>query len=171
MQIKCTAVPSVFTQQKHSHFTMIVTFCFIACKTKYWKCCRLLWDSCSLWKFFFRGQVATMTTLVEINGALGVRHLFCALRVGSPPPPLVLCTAPIQLPSSPPPSHHSVCPQNQSVAWSSAGPSPGNSSEISCFIPGHLRKVGHTETMEHCRRDWYYRSCSVCSLQCLVDLL
>lgn len=88
IRMKCTAVPSVFTQQKHSRFTMIVTFCFMACKTKYWKCCRLPWDSCSLWKFFFRGQVATMTTLVEINGALGVRHLFCALRVGFFPPSL-----------------------------------------------------------------------------------
>lgn len=59
--------------------------------------------------------------------------------------PFASCTAPIQPFGSHPPTHHCVCPQNQSLAWSSTGSSPGNSSQISRFIPGHLREVGHTE--------------------------
>lgn len=66
-------------------------------------------------------KVATMMTLLEINRAHGMKQLFCAVDVGLVHsflffPPFASCTAPIQPLASPPPTHHSVCPQNQSLA-------------------------------------------------------
>lgn len=116
------------------------------------------------------------TTPVEINGALRVRRLFRALRFKRRQPP-ALPSLPRSLPPPNPPlsslmhspytaapaplphpTHRSVRPLNQCAARGSAGPSPGNGSEISCFIPGHLRKVGHAETTERCGRGRLYSS-------------
>lgn len=106
------------------------------------------------------------TAAVEINGALRVRRLFPSSAVSPPPPqPLVFivsCTAPIQLPWLPSPTRPiaAVRPLNQSAARGGAGPSPGSGSKISCFIPGHLRKVGHGETTERCGRGRLYSGSS-----------
>lgn len=111
------------------------------------------------------------TAALEINSALCVRRLFRALPLVDVSPPssrlplqpllfIVSCTAPIQLPWLPSPTRPiaAVRPLNQSAARGDAGPSPGNGSKISCFIPGHLRKVGHGETTERCGRGRPYSS-------------
>lgn len=80
------------------------------------------YDMFELRWFFVRGQIATMMTLVEINRARGLKQSFCAAEKGVCTflffffNPFALCTAPIQPLGSPPPSHHSVRPQNQSLA-------------------------------------------------------